>query len=265
MQKMTHHVQLSLAHIDVQEDARLEDFAGRQFLPILSSAYDLLYDRVREFFVFGAEGSGKSHLMTAIFNAYQEQGGMGIVLSMNQLVGMDTQALMGLEMFELIILDDIHLLGGHQDWQEAVFHLINRSRANNRKLIYTANCPPDELPFALPDLLTRLSQVLNFSLPISQTSEERYALVSSILRKKGWQLPKTVMDELALAGPHHVGDMMTVIGNIVPYFGYKNRWRLSPKMLEQLKIAIKEQSLLVEIADLDVGEHAEQNLDLPYC
>lgn len=264
MQKTTHNMQLSLAHIDVQEDARLEDFSGRQFLPIISLVFDLLNDRMRELFVFGADGLGKSHLMTAILNAYQDQGGMGIVLSMQQLVGMDTQALMGLEMFELIIIDDLHLLGASYDWQEAVFHLINRSRANNRKLIYTANCPPDELPFALPDLLTRLSQVLNFALPTNQTSEERYALVSSILRKKGWQLPKTVMDELAMAGPRHIGDMLTVISNIVPYFGYKNRWRLSPKMLDQLKTAIKEQSLLVEIADLDFDEPLTQNLDLPY-
>lgn len=259
-----HGVQLSLAHMDIQEDALLDDFVGKRFLPILSSAYDLLYDRMREFYVYGVQGSGKSHLMTAIFNAYQQKAGMGIVVSMSQLINTDTQALTGLEMFELIIIDDIHLVAHRLEWQEALFHLINRSRAQNRKLIYTADCPANELPFTLPDLMTRLSQVLSFAIPASQTSEERYELVSSILRKKGWQLPKTVMDELAQAGPQHVGDMLTVISKIVPYFGYKNRWRLSPKMLEQIKEAIKQESLLVELSDLDLSDSPPENLNLPY-
>lgn len=262
----TSGTQLSLDYMDIKTEASLHDFETMGFLPILSAVGDVLDGRVRELYVYGDVGSGKSHLMTAIFNVYQQRHGMAMMVSLAELMGADVQALTGLEMFKLVILDDVHLANAYPEWQEALFHLINRCRAVGHQLIYTATTTPNEIGFELPDLTTRLSQALSFALPDGTNVEDRHALLKSILRKKGWQLPTTIVEELVQSGPYNVGDMLTVVGNIVPYFGYKNRWRLSPKMLEQLKSAIKEQSLLVELADIDFDDDdIDDNLNLPYC
>lgn len=257
--------QLSLDYMDVKSEASLLDFESVGFAPVLSAIHDLLDGDVREMYVYGDTGSGKSHLMTAIFNAYQQRHGMAMMVSLEEMIATDVQALTGLEMFNLIILDDVHLAQPYPEWQEALFHLINRSRAMGRQIVYTATTPPAEVEFELPDLVTRLSQSLIFGLPDGTNVEDRHALLKSILRQKGWQLPQSIVDELVQSGPYHVGDMLTVVGNIVPYFGYKNRWRLSPKMLEQIKSAIKEQSLLVELADINFDDDdVNDNLNLPY-
>ena len=108
---------------------------------------------------------------------------MAILLSVGEVLD-DANALSGLEMFSLILLDDIHLIGGRADWQEALFHLINRARVNDCKLIYTANVPAQALDLQLLDLTTRLAQALQFALPNGAHLADRQAVLDAILSKK---------------------------------------------------------------------------------
>lgn len=249
---MNNGTQLSLLGLDVKKEASVSDFFAPSFTPILSSVYDLLHAHVSELYLFGEGGTGKTHLLSAIHRQYtQNSGNTAIFLSFKDID--DTSALLGLELFSLILLDDIDTIQHQREWQEALFHLINRARAQSCKLIYTANSRPNELKLDLPDLTTRLAQVLQFALPNGNEPADRRATLEAILKQKGWQLPESVKSYFVAEGPHVAGDMVTVLTAITPYFKYKRR-KLPQKLFDDIKNAIKTQSLLVEIADIDFGQ-----------
>lgn len=263
----TQPVQLSLAHMDIKTDAHLNDFHAPSFAPILSAIHELIAGNLQELYLFGNAGSGKTHLLFATHKAYLTSKQTAIFISLKDMLDADSQALMGLETFNLIIIDDIHLIAHRRDWQEALFHLINKARRQNRQLIYTATTPPNELEFEILDLVTRLSQTLTLALPDGSNPDDRRALLHAILHQKGWQLPESIFEHFVEEGPHHVGDMLTVLHAIIPYFHYRGR-KLPQKLLEEIKNAIKQQSLLVELADLDLELSATdaptQNLSMTY-
>lgn len=256
--------QLSLNHIDIKQDASLNDFQSSGFVPILSAVNELIVGRVRELYFFGDSGSGKSHLLSAIHRRYIKTGNTAIFISMTEFLKSDTQALFGLEMLNLVMIDDIHLAYGLSNWQEALFHLINRGRQVGTQFIFTAKMAQGELGFSLPDLTTRLSQILSFELPNGMNIEDRRALLASLLRQKGWQLPDSITECLITEGPHHIGDMLQVLTAIIPHFNHR-RGKLSTKQLEAIKQIIKQQSLLIELTDIepDNFETISQNFSLP--
>lgn len=261
---MTDAVQLSLAHIDIKADASLQDFDAPSFAPIVAAAQELTEGKIRELYLFGNAGTGKSHLLSAIHRHALNTQKRAIFLSLKDIIDTDVQALAGLEMFHLIVIDDIDVAQGRRQWQEALFHLINRAREQKRQLVYSAKVAPSELGFELMDLVTRLSQALSFGLPDGSLSEDRRALLNAILRQKGWQLPDTIKDFMVSEGPHHAGDMTQVLSAIAPYFHYKSR-RLPQKLIEEIKNHIREESLLAELADFVDEPDSEdtQTLDLP--
>ena len=67
-----------------------------------------------------------------------------------------TQVLQGLECQQLVCLDDLQLCAGDDEWELAVFSLINHCRTSGCKLLISCNNAPAEVGFELPDLLSRL-------------------------------------------------------------------------------------------------------------
>ena len=96
----------------------------------------------------------------------------------------------------------LEVLKQRSQWQEALFHLINRSREGQRQLLFAANKPADDLPFQLRDLMTRLAQAPTFKVPTGHDLADRQALLKSILRRRGWQFDDRIIDHLWTDGPH---------------------------------------------------------------
>lgn len=256
--------QLSLFSVDIKQAASLQDFNAPSFLPILKAVDELLDGSLTELYIYGSDGSGKTHLLTAIYSEYIKRDNNAIFLSFRELLDSDIEALTGLEAFHLIIIDDIHL-AHTQEWQEALFHLINRVRTFNGKLIFSANLPVVELPFGFMDLTTRLAQSLNFLMPDGTNIDDRSALIHSILKQKGWLLPESIVDHLLKEGPHLPKDMVSVLTYISSYFTHRNNTKIPKKLLDEVKDAIIEQSFLLELAEFDQDANASygNNFNLP--
>jgi DnaA family protein len=135
-------------------------------------------------------------------------------------------------------------------WQEALFHLINRSREGQRQLLFAANKPAGELPFQLRDLLTRLAQAPTFKVPNGHDLADRQALLQSILRRRGWQFDDRIIDHLLTEGPHRIGAMMDVLNYIQPMFSNLGRSNISKAVISDALRTIDEQTLAAELADI---------------
>jgi DnaA-homolog protein len=134
--------------------------------------------------VWGAEGSGKSHLLqaacaAAVRAAYLPAAG---ILEAGPAV------LEGWEDRALVCLDDIDRLAGRDDWERAVFALFNRLWEHGGCLVVSARASPAATPLVLPDLRSRLAWGGVYRLePLSD--EDRVAALRRRAHFRGFDLP----------------------------------------------------------------------------
>lgn len=241
--------QLSL-NLDIKHDASLSDFSGPGWMSIIDAVRQLHVGLIGQLYLFGDPATGKSHLLSAICESFIEMNKSAICLSLNELVHTDVDVLSSLENFDVIAIDDLDVLERSHEWQEALFHLINRSREGQRQLLFAANKPVSELPFALTDLLTRLALAPAFKVPNGHELADRQALLESILRRRGWQFDERILSYLLTEGPHRIGAMMEVLNYIQPMFSNLGRSNISKAVINDALRTIDEQTLAAELADI---------------
>ncbi len=109
-------------------------------------------------FVSGPDGVGKRHLALAVCAEADAHGRRATYLSLKSATGRVAEALDGVEFNDVVALDDLDAIAGHRDDEIALFDFHNRARANGVGVLYASQSTPDDLPLALPDLRSRLSQ-----------------------------------------------------------------------------------------------------------
>ncbi|MFA5628120.1 MAG: DnaA regulatory inactivator Hda [Thiohalomonadaceae bacterium] len=151
------------------------------FYPGENAAVLHLLEQASESFIYlwGAQGSGRSHLLQAACHAETNIGGIPVYLPLQELD--DIAILDGLEQMGLVCLDDLQLVSGQPDWEEALFHLYNRVREHGGRLLAAANASPAAIGVNLPDLRSRLSWGPVFQL---QTLDDTGRLAALQLRSK---------------------------------------------------------------------------------
>lgn len=105
------------------------------------------------FYLHGPSGSGRSHLLQA---ACRDQS--AVYLPLQELHEHEpAQVLDGLEIAQLICLDDIDAVLSSDAWCEQIFYLFNRIAAAKHKLLVSAKQAAANIVCPLPDLRSRLS------------------------------------------------------------------------------------------------------------
>lgn len=124
------------------------------------------------FYVYGAQGSGRTHLLQA---ACREQG--SLYLPLTELREQDPEhVLEGLENVGSICLDDIQSVIKSNTWCEHLFHLFNRCTQSGTKLLISADRASAQLACVLPDLQSRLRSSGDFRLQVLDEAERAQAL-----------------------------------------------------------------------------------------
>ena len=102
------------------------------------------------------------------------------------------EMLEGLEHMGLLCIDDLDAIAGDAEWEEAIFHLYNRVRDAEARLIVAANNHPTALAVQLPDLQSRLVWGLVFKLQ-SLDDKPLTAALQLRARARGLELPGEVV------------------------------------------------------------------------
>lgn len=111
----------------------------------------------QQLYCWSESGLGKTHLLQASCRAAAEHGLSSCYLPLSQLLRHGAEALEGLESVKLLALDELQSIAGEALWEQALFSLINVCRAAGSRLILAARANINELPWQLPDLLSRLA------------------------------------------------------------------------------------------------------------
>ena len=107
-------------------------------------------------YLWGATGSGRTHLLQAVsYEAYIKQES-SIFLPLKEAGRYSPEILSGIEGVDVVCLDDIQAIAKDLPWEEAIFRLYNYSQETNCKLVISADRAPQKLPMNLADLKSRL-------------------------------------------------------------------------------------------------------------
>ena len=201
--------------IEPQLDARISDFSGPSWGHVIDAVRQLHAGLIHRFYVYGGAGSGKSHLLSAICDSYLEVGKSAIQVSLLELLDAPTEAITSLDRYDLVALDDIEAISGVPHWQKAVFHLINYNNEGGGQLVFSSRMAPIELKLELPDLQSRLTQAVSVKVPSGSLYADRYALVTSVLTRRGIHIDQQVIDYLLMQGPHQTSVLLQTLEKLI--------------------------------------------------
>jgi DnaA family protein len=140
--------------------------------------------------IWGAPGSGRSHLLQA---AVAEAGAAGCACAWLPL-GNDDLApgmLEGMGGLDLLCVDDVDAVAGDAAWERALFAVFEELRANNGRLLVTAATAMHESGIRLRDLASRLASGPTWKLQ-TMSDEDQLAALQLRSRWRGLELPDEV-------------------------------------------------------------------------
>lgn len=149
----------------------------------------------KQVYIWGDENQGKSHLLQATCNLASKNNRTVCYLPADELIHQDPRIFEGLESLNLICVDDVNSLAGNDEWEKALFNLINRCRENSTSLLFSSTVAPEQLKIRLPDLQSRLlwGPVLRLQ---GLSDDEKFDALRHRALQKGLELPENVADYL---------------------------------------------------------------------
>ena len=134
---------------------RFEDFVSGPNAGALQAVRHLLDEPGGSLFLSGPEGSGKSHLLNASCHAARVRGMGAFYIALKRLPEEAAAGLDGLQMLDLVCVDDLDRVAGNDTWERALFRCFNEVRAAQGRLLVSSRQPLRSLEFGLPDLASR--------------------------------------------------------------------------------------------------------------
>ncbi len=113
----------------------------------------------------GARAAGKTHVLLASCAEAEAAQRSSVYLPLRTLKGRLRAAVSGLGGALLLAIDDLDAIAGVREDELALFDLHNQVHDGGGVLLYAGQGAPNELGVALPDLRSRLSQCVRWTLP----------------------------------------------------------------------------------------------------
>lgn len=137
--------------------------------------------------LYGAAGTGKTHLLHAICNLASIKMMTAVYLPLSEHESLDTKMLDNLERLKIVCIDDIQAICGNKEWETAILRLYAGLELNNRMIFITSNKKYNHLSFAVPELQAKLTQG-NTQQIFDFTPDEKIKIISRAASNKGLEL-----------------------------------------------------------------------------
>jgi DnaA family protein len=200
--------------ISLNNEATLSDFCwGSNRLLQQQLLYALSGQGERFFYLWGEAGCGKSHLLQACCH-FVTTTQTAIYLPLKNLQPLGPGFLDGIEHQTLICIDDVDSVAGNVLWEEGLFHLYNRVKANDRTLLLmTGDQPPSQIPILLRDLQSRLSW--GFTMQIQALNDEdKLKTLTLHAHKRGVELSPSVGQFLLNRCSRNMHDLLHLLNQL---------------------------------------------------
>lgn len=205
--------QLTLG-VRLRDDARWANFHGGRNATAAGIVRNVCEDREQPLLVIcGDEDTGKSHLLQAACHEFEQQGLGAVCFSLAELKSLGPQALAGVEVMDLVALDDLHLVAGDAAWEEALFHLYNRVRDLGHQIMLTLGDTPANVPFGLADLRSRLQEGLLVQLG-TYRDDDRITILKLRAEQRGLVLSDEVAGFILRRSSRRLGALLAILDQL---------------------------------------------------
>jgi DnaA family protein len=164
-------------------------------------------------YLWGGAATGKSHLLQAACQQAAEQHQSVAYLPLEELVTLSSEIFDGLEQLSLVCIDDLQVIAGKADWEEALFHLYNRMRDAGSTLLVAASVSPAALPLGLADLRSRLSWGPVFHIQ-ELDDADKIAALQLRATGRGFDLPDEVAQFLIRRSPRDMSSLFALLDRL---------------------------------------------------
>lgn len=179
-------------NIQLRDDATLNSFYPGENLEALNAIRQFSQGLGEPFlYLWGQLGVGRTHLLQAACQAAGELGVSAVYIPLQAPLDPSAAILQGVEEIPLVCIDNIHTIAGNRVWEEALFHLFNRIRAQQGHLLVAADVSPIHLQVSLPDLKSRLASGVVYQLH-RLSDEEKLSALQLRARCRGLIINSTV-------------------------------------------------------------------------
>ncbi|MBB70934.1 MAG: DnaA regulatory inactivator Hda [Legionellales bacterium] len=206
--------QLTLSGLRLQDAATFANFYPGDNPQVVGFLQQCMTSELEQFvYLWGTAGSGRSHLLQACCHAANEQGLGAMYLPLAEVKNLSEAILEGIESMALIAIDDIDVIAGLHNWEEALFHLYNRLREAQCRLIVAGDQAPAHLPIQLADLRSRLSWGVTFQVQVLSDADKMAALQMRA-KVRGMSLPEDVGQFLLRRCPRDTNELFTILDKL---------------------------------------------------
>jgi DnaA family protein len=158
----------------------------------------------RVVWLYGAHGTGKTHLLQALCARATQRGEQSAWLPLDQFDS--PEVLSGLGVLQWVCLDDAQRIAGNATWERQLFGLHQSLEEEGGRLVMGADVSPNALTWGLPDLASRLRGGLILRLQALDDAAQSAALqLRAELR--GLQLSEEVAQYLLRRLPRDMGTL----------------------------------------------------------
>ena len=163
--------------LQLADYARFESFhAGANELAVAALHDTASLAEPRVIWIWGASGSGRSHLLQACVAVAAANDFACAWLPLAADAGLAPEMLEGMGTLDLICIDDVDAVAGNDAWERALFRLFEELRERGGRLVASASAPPAAAGFRLPDLASRLASGPTFRLGPLDDADQLEAL-----------------------------------------------------------------------------------------
>ena len=184
------------------------------------------------YLIWGDEGRGKSYVMQGLHRKYLEDGKQTFHFSFRDKRVASAEIFSNLDSLEAIFIEDLELMEISEDWEKAMFNLINECRISGTKVYLSSNIVPKDLPISLKDLASRLSAFTAIEMPEITEEEKIQALLQSA-KRKGFVLDDKTIKYIINYTSRSLSDLLRLL-NELDSFSLQKKKKISSSLVREM-------------------------------
>jgi DnaA-homolog protein len=163
--------------------------------------------------LWGSEGSGKTHLLQAVCATAAGDTGGAAYFPLERSLALPPAALAGFENCRVLCLDDVDAVAGDLVWEQALFSLFNEAAELGTRLIFAARASPRGIDWSLEDWRSRAAACVVYQL---RDLDDAGRLEALRLRaaQRGLQLPAETADYLLRRMPRDLPSLFEILDHL---------------------------------------------------
>jgi len=203
------------------------------------------------YFIYGNTGLGKTHMIEAVGNSIKKQypGKKVYYTSAEKFVIECVQAVQNKTMgtfkdkyriYDVLIMDDIQMIGKGEKIQDELFHLFNMLYEANKQIVFSSDKHPNYIPGLEDRLRSRFSQGMIVDVH-EPDYESRVAIIRTNLSKLGVGLPTESIEYIAASVEGNIRELEGNVKTIALQADIKKRNLTIQEIKDVLKNSVKSQ------------------------